>query len=95
LRRKGLWTLSWHAIRRGTAMAVAAYRRRNPQAGVTHRVITENLRTFIDVAEARGRGLPKYVRAAFGKFLECGDLTRGFARVHCPTCGLDAVVASS
>ncbi len=76
-------------------MVVAAYRRRNPRAGVLHRVITENLRTFIDLADARGRGLPKYVRMAFGKFLECGDLTRGFARVHCPKCGLDGVVAFS
>ncbi len=76
-------------------MSVAAYRRREPQKGVIHRVITANLRTFIDIAEGRGRGLPRYVIRAFGRFLDCGDLTNGFARVHCPKCSLDAVVAFS
>jgi len=76
-------------------MSVAAYRRREPSKGVLHRVITANLLTFIDLADARGAGLPKYVRNAFWKFLECGDLAKGFARVHCPKCGLDGVVAFS
>ena len=76
-------------------MVVAAYRRREPQKGVLHRIITANLRTFIDLADARGRGLPRYVKRAFGSYLDCGDLTKGFARVHCPKCSLDAVVAFS
>jgi len=76
-------------------MGVAAYRRREPWKGVLHRVITANVRTFIDLAEGRGRGLPRYVKRAFGSFLDCGDLTKGFARVHCPKCGLDGVVAFS
>ncbi len=76
-------------------MSVAAYRRREPSKEVVHRVITANLRTFIELAESRGRGLPTYVKRDFGRFLDCGDVTKGFARVRCPKCSLDAVVAFS
>ena len=76
-------------------MVVAAYRRREPEKGVMHQVIRENLATFVERAEQRGRGLPKYVRKGFASFLDCGDVRKGFARVHCPGCGQDAVVAFS
>jgi hypothetical protein len=68
-------------------MDVVEYRRRAPEHSVLHRVVRENLNTFLAEAEARspdGRGLPKYVRQALERFLGCGILAKGFARVRCP-----------
>ena len=76
-------------------MLSAAYRRREPEKTVVHQVVRENLKTFLAIADGRGRGLPRYVRQAFQNFLDCGVLRNGFARVRCPDCGHDDVVAFS
>ena len=62
-----------------------------------YRVVAANLATFLDRAAGRsgGRGLPKYVRLEFERYLDCGILANGFARVHCPDCGHDSVVGFS
>src|SRR6185295_11235369 len=57
-----------------------------------------NLETFFAMADARapeGRGLPRYVRGAFERYLDCGVLAKGFVRVRCPDCGYDTVVGFS
>jgi hypothetical protein len=57
------------------------YRRRAPEESVLYKVVRENLNTFLEHAEARssgGRGLPKYVREAFRRYLRCGILAYGF-----------------
>jgi hypothetical protein len=74
------------------------FRRHQPENTVLHRVVREHLNTFLELADARageGRGLPRYVRNAFRNYLECGILAYGFARLRCPDCGCDAVVAFS
>lgn len=79
-------------------MEIVEYRRRAPEESVLHRVVREHLNTFLAEAEGRspdGRGLPKYVRQALERFLDCGVLAKGFARVRCPDCGFNAVVAFS
>ena len=76
-------------------MGVAVYRRREPEKTVTWQVVRETLPAFLELADGRGNGLPKYVRSAFKAYLECGILRNGFARVRCPGCGYDAVVAFS
>lgn len=79
-------------------MEAAYYRRREPEKTLLHRVVRENLNPFLAKADARaseGRRLPAYVRGAFRRFLDCGILARGFARVRCPQCGYDTVVGFS
>ena len=39
-----------------------------------------------DERAGEGRALPKYVRNALRKYLDCGILAKGFARVRCPKC---------
>jgi hypothetical protein len=75
-----------------------AYRRYKPEKTVLYQVVREHLNTFLELADARsgdGRGLPKYVKEAFRRYLECGILAHGFIRVRCPGCGFDRVVAFS
>ncbi len=79
-------------------MASATYRRHEPEKTLLHRLVRENLATFVEFAEARdpaGRGLPRYVRNAFERYLGCGILQNGFVRVRCPDCGYDGVVPFS
>ncbi len=76
----------------------AVYRRREPEKSVLYQVIREHLNSFLEYADSRsaeGRGLPKYVREEFFRYLKCGVLGQGFARIRCPDCGFDAVVAYS
>jgi predicted RNA-binding Zn-ribbon protein involved in translation (DUF1610 family) len=35
------------------------------------------------------------IRASINKFLKCGDLKEGFARVSCPNCGKELFLAYS
>ena len=68
-------------------MEITEYRRRTPEHSVLYNVVRENLKTFFTEAEARspdGRGLPQYVKGALERFLDCGILAKGFARVRCP-----------
>jgi hypothetical protein len=74
---------------------IAAYGRRAPEGSIVRQVVRENLEEFIALADGRGRGLPAYVKQSFRGYLDCGDLGKGFARVRCPDCGHDAVVAFS
>jgi hypothetical protein len=66
------------------------YRQRQPQATVLHRVVRENLETFLAEGvqrSASGEGYPYYVEKEFRDYVLCGDLSRGFARVRCAACG--------
>jgi hypothetical protein len=76
----------------GTAAASLprSYRPRQPQATVLHRVVRENLETFLAQGvqhSASGEGYPLYVEKEFRDFVVCGDMSRGFARVRCGSCG--------
>ena len=65
-------------------MGVATYRPRAAEGTVLHRVVRENLETFLREAADRsdGGGLPRFVEREFREFLTCGALGRGFARVR-------------
>jgi len=70
------------------------YRRRRPEEGLLHSILREHLATFLARAEAEdGRGLPRFVRRELMRYLACGVLAFGFARVHCSRCGRDDLVA--
>ena len=73
------------------------YRRRDPQAGVLYQVLAEHLETFLSRADGDGTlpGLPRFVARELRAYLRCGILCHGFARVHCSSCGRDALVAFS
>ena len=71
------------------------YRRRKPQDTVLYKVVQENYRTYASSCEAQDRPLPAFVRREFEKYLRCGVLCAGFAKVHCSKCGYDRLVGLS
>ena len=88
--------LDRHAVCVCSRVDVGTYRRREPEKTLLYNLVREHLNTFLLVADSRGGGpLPKYVRQEFFRYLECGILGRGFARVRCQDCGHDSVVAFS
>ena len=62
---------------------------------VLYKAVSENLATLHVEAGELGRGLPRYVEQDFAKYLECGVLARGFARVRCESCKDELLVAFS
>jgi transposase-like zinc-binding protein len=44
---------------------------------------------------ADGAGIPRFVEAEFERYLACGILAHGFARVRCQDCGDELLVALS
>ena len=63
---------------------------RQPDKTPLFKVVRENLETFLREAEQRsplGNGVPEFVEQEFRKFLKCGALAGGFARLKCEGCG--------
>ncbi len=61
-------------------------------------MVRERLEPFLAAARERspsGRGLPAHVERDLRASLDCGILCRGFARVRCPDCGFERLVAFS
>jgi len=50
---------------------------------------------FLAEIEQDGSGLPRFVVAEFERYLRCGILANGFARVRCVACGDELLVAFS
>jgi len=76
----------------------AGYRRREPENTVLHAVVREHLETFLAEARAHsesGAGYPAFVEHEFRKYLNCGVISRGFARLRCPECGAERLLAFS
>lgn len=72
------------------------YRRREPEKSVLHTVVREHLETFLDQASRlHGQGYPHFIEREFRRYLDCGILARGFARLRCPECGHERLVAFS
>ncbi len=42
-----------------------------------------------------GEGYPRFVEREFRRYLDCGLLCNGFARLRCPSCGHESLVAFS
>ena len=74
---------------------LGVYRRRRPEETVLYQCVQENYRSFLAVCEEQDRVLPAFVKREFEKYLECGILAHGFARVHCGDCGHDRLVGFS
>ena len=78
--------------------APLGYQRRRPEETVLYQVVQEHLATFLAEARERsphGAGLPRSVESEFAAYLDCGILSRGFARVRCGECGNELLVAFS
>ncbi|RKH68791.1 hypothetical protein D7X96_16365 [Corallococcus interemptor] len=71
------------------------YRRRQPEGTVLYEAVRENLATLLEAASEVGCGLPRYVERDFARYLECGVLAHGFARVRCESCKDELRVAFS
>ncbi len=60
------------------------YEPRRPEATTLYRVFQRDLETFLAQAhDEDGRCLPEFVERELRRFLECGILAHGFARVRC------------
>ena len=84
----------------GAAMAPLppTYRPRQPRASVLHRVVRENLLTFLEQGiehSANGEGYPLYVDKELRSYINCGDPALGFARIRCPACGFERLLPFS
>jgi hypothetical protein len=74
------------------------WRRREPENTLLHATVRAHLRTFLEEARGRtaeGAGLPRFVGAEFERYLACGILAHGFARVRCRDCGDELLVGLS
>ncbi|MBW2727016.1 MAG: transposase zinc-binding domain-containing protein [Deltaproteobacteria bacterium] len=74
---------------------VAEYERRQPERTLLHRVISEQLESFLAKARERCEPVAYFVERELRAYLECGVLAHGFLRVHCDGCGHDRLVAFS
>jgi hypothetical protein len=76
----------------------AVYRPRRPAATLLHRTVRDHLGTCLATAghdEDLASSVPCHVQNAFHKYLRCGILAHGFARVYCQSCRHDYLVPFS
>jgi hypothetical protein len=62
---------------------------------VLHQVIAEHLESFLAELAQEGMSLPRYVVEELRRYMPCGLLSEGFARVVCPACHEEILVAFS
>ncbi|MDY0002528.1 MAG: transposase zinc-binding domain-containing protein, partial [Polyangia bacterium] len=74
----------------------AIYYRRRPERTALYEAVRSNLETFLATAhDSGGHGYPRFVEHEFRRFLDCGIPAQGFARLRCPDCGHERIVAFS
>ena len=79
----------------GGPAASRRYERRRPEKTPLHRIISENLESWLEWREAAERPVPGYVEEELRGYLQCGLLCFGFARARCTGCRTGFVVAFS
>ena len=75
--------------------ACSTYQRRRPEESVLYPCLARYWPEFRDHCEAVEHSLPHFVEREFESYLRCGILDYGFARVHCPACSFERLVAFS
>ncbi len=74
----------------------STYRRREPEKTILHTIVRDHLETFLEQAALPGGdGYPRFVEQQFRRYLDCGLLCNGFARLRCPQCRYERLVAFS
>ena len=80
-------------------MPVALYRSRRPRASPLWQCLSAHRKTFHEQYGARFEKREGRIRLEVARTLDafeaCGDLSRGFARLHCDHCGRDYLIAFS
>jgi len=73
------------------------YERRQPEKTVFYRIVQQHIQTLFAEAEQNGSGYPEHVKHEFERFLSCGILSAGFARIQCaqPGCKFERLVGYS
>jgi hypothetical protein len=71
------------------------YERRRPEKTRLHRIVSENLESWLEWRDRAERPVPGHVKEELRGYLECGILCFGFARALCTGCGQGFVVAFS
>jgi len=84
--------------RRARGSAPARYRPHRLSESVLYRCAQEHLETWL--AQCRDGhddewSVPEHVERGFRRYLDCGNLTHGFARARCGECGHDFLIAFS
>ena len=81
------------------AESAAVYRPRHPERTSFYRLLEAHFERYVEVHEERyelrSGPLRPVVRTSVDAFLECGRLTNGFARIRCPTCKAEHLLAFS
>src|SRR5713226_776311 len=83
---------------RAIAPVASRYRRREPERTLLHAIVRAHWKTFLAKVEdgnEAGASLPRFVVGDFERYLACGILAHGFARVRCSACGDELLVALS
>jgi hypothetical protein len=80
-----------------TAPLPSGYYRRQPEQTPLYQLVLGELETFRREVAALGdgNGLPGFVWREFERYLDCGILARGFARVRCARCRDELLVGFS
>jgi len=82
---------------RASAQGSPAYRPRTPEASPLWQVVTNHAQAFLDLYDDRYAGrygpLRDVVPRALESFQRCGILAHGFARVRCPDCRHEYLLA--
>jgi len=80
-------------------MVAQVYRARKPRISPLWRCIDRHFEDFLAVYDLKYESRMGYLRPiipkVINKYLDCGDLERGFARVRCPDCGHEYLLAFS
>ena len=74
------------------------YQRHEPEKTVLYQLVADEFNTFRDRCFEFGdtcNGLPKFVLDEFERYLKCGILAHGFARVRCQHCHDEILVGFS
>jgi len=71
------------------------YERRRPEKTPLHKIISENLASWLEWRDEAERPVPGYVEDELRGYLECGILCFGFGRALCTGCGQGFVIAFS
>jgi hypothetical protein len=73
------------------------YKPRNPQQSQYYRCVEDHFESFElgydERFSARYGFLRPYVKDVMLRYLDCGDLHGGFARIKCPDCGHERLLA--